>query len=78
MISGPLLDYVFTGSLFGEEFNPLLEEFATSDASEIELETFSSGEAAEGEVGEVAEGEAVTTEFGEELSSTRFGQLCSI
>ncbi|MBD1581143.1 hypothetical protein [Pseudoalteromonas sp. S16_S37] len=78
LISGPLLDYLFTGSLFGEEFNPLLEELATSDASEIELETYSSGEAAEGEASEIAEGEAATTEFGEELSSTRFGQLCSI
>ncbi|MBQ4852374.1 hypothetical protein [Pseudoalteromonas sp. MMG012] len=73
LIGGPLLDYVFTGSLFGEEFDGLLEELGTTDASEIELDTVGSEESAE----ETAEGSA-TTELGEELSETRFSQICPV
>lgn len=73
LISGPLLDYVFTGSLFGEEFDGLLEELGTTDASEIELDTVGSEESAE-----VTEEGSAATELGEELSETRFSQVCSI
>ncbi|OHU90568.1 MULTISPECIES: hypothetical protein [Pseudoalteromonas] len=81
LISGPLIDYVFTGSLFGEEFEGLLEEFATTEASEIELETTGSELATEEEAGAgeaTAAEESASTELGEELSETRFSSYCPI
>ncbi|CAH9052925.1 hypothetical protein PSECIP111854_01069 [Pseudoalteromonas sp. CIP111854] len=78
LITGPLVDYLFTGSLFGEEFEALLEDLATTDASEIELETVGSEEVAEGEAGEVAGEAGATTELGEGLTNTRFSSYCSI
>ena len=75
IITAPLLNYVFTGALFGEVFDDLFEDLGSVGASEIDLEAVGAEEVA-GE--EVAGEEAVTTELGEELSETRFEEFCSI